>query len=410
MGGLLIKPRAIPIDGKASADVAAEVIAHLTPRSANVRRIFGTGMEGLMTAAADAFADEDTIFTMLGLAEPVPNPTWHEHAARMLEKEPHLKSQLDLLPIPKIVLDRAIFMRAKEYLVGNFDAKTLGIAEAFTALVGGLDDMVREAHNNALSEGVIAEPRKTSLEALEWHVRAAPPEGAVLPDCVALGVDEAGGIFLPYMMTKAETVSAVVMPLTSEKLLVGVRPGHVAPDLVNFNRDAAACSEELFITASPAPIFAELRVSMGARWVGEIDAGIRSALKEVLPNKRKSSEGGGEPAPLPPLSCQMTFIGLGTEEEVAPLSEKTQRLVGQLRPLFDLDRLDGITFAAGYQYALTELERGFDINTTPKASPTTSRKERPPLWWCAKASPRYGSFLMLLMACLLSVRSCKTPR
>ncbi|MCA6112955.1 DUF4238 domain-containing protein [Bradyrhizobium cenepequi] len=61
LGGLLIKLRAIQIDDKADADVAAEVIANLTPRSANMRRIFGTGMEQLMTAAAETFADEDTV-------------------------------------------------------------------------------------------------------------------------------------------------------------------------------------------------------------------------------------------------------------------------------------------------------------------------------------------------------------
>jgi hypothetical protein len=115
LGDLLIKLRAIQIDGKAGADVAAEVIAHLTPRSANMRRIFGSGMEQLMTAAAEAFADEDTVVTMLGLAEPEPNPTWNEHIAGMLEKESHLKTLLGLFPIPKSLLDRAIFMTAKEH-------------------------------------------------------------------------------------------------------------------------------------------------------------------------------------------------------------------------------------------------------------------------------------------------------
>jgi hypothetical protein len=110
LGDLLIKLRAIQIDDKADGDVAAEVIAHLTPRSANMRRIFGTGMEQLMTGMAEAFADEDRVVTMLGLAEPEPNPTWNEHVARMLEKESDLKTLLGLLPIPMSVLDRVIFM------------------------------------------------------------------------------------------------------------------------------------------------------------------------------------------------------------------------------------------------------------------------------------------------------------
>jgi hypothetical protein len=181
LGDLLIKLRSIPIDGEADADVAAEVIAHLTPRSANVRRIFRSGIVQLTTAAAEAFADEDTVVTMLGLTEPEPNPTWNDHIAGMLDEEPNLKTLLELLPIPKSLRDRVIFMAAKEHFVGRFDAKTLGITEAFTAVLDGLDDMVCDGHNKALGEGLIAESRKTSLEALEWHIRAAPPEGAVLP-------------------------------------------------------------------------------------------------------------------------------------------------------------------------------------------------------------------------------------
>lgn len=360
--------RSIPIDGKPDEDVAAEIIAHLTPRSAHVRRIFCTGVEQLVTAAAEAFEDKDTVVTMFGLAEPEPNQTWSDHIALMLDKEPNVKTLLELLPIPKSLLDRVIFMAAKEHFVGRFDAETLGITGAFIAVLDGLDDMVRDAHNKALGEGLIAELRKTSLYALEWHIRAAPPEGAVLPDCVALGVDEEGGTFLPYIMTETATVSAVVMPLTSEKLLVGVRPGHATPDLANFNSDAAACSDELFIAASQAPIFAELGATIGARWTGEINAVIQGVLKDVLPNKKASGENGGE-RPMLPLSYQLSFAGLGTEEEVAPLSEKTQRLVAQLGLLFDLDRLDGITFASSFQEALTEMERGFDINTTPEGIP-----------------------------------------
>lgn len=369
LGGLLIKLRSIPIDGEADADVVAEVVAHLTPRSANMRRIFSSGMEQLITAAAEAFADEDTFITVLGLAEPEPNPTWNDHTARILDNEPNFQTLLELLPLPKSLLDRVIFLAAKEHFVGSFDAKTFGITEVFAVVLDGLHDKVRDAHNKALSEGSIAESRKTSLEALEWHIRAAPPEGAVLPDCVALGVDEEGGTFLPYIMTHTGTVSAVVIPLASDKLLVGVRPGHATPDLANFNRDAAACSDELFITASQAPIFAELGADMGARWAGEIDAVIHGVLKDLLPNKKESGENGGKPPPLTPISYQLSFVDLGAEEEVAALSEKAQYLVAQLRPLFDLDRLDGITFASDFQAALTEMERGFDINTTPEGIP-----------------------------------------
>ena len=101
LGRLLIKVRSIPIDGKADADVAAEIIAHLTPRSARVRCIFGSGVEQLITTAAEAFADEDTIVALLGLAEPEPNPTWNDHIARIFEMEPNLKILLEVIATPE---------------------------------------------------------------------------------------------------------------------------------------------------------------------------------------------------------------------------------------------------------------------------------------------------------------------
>lgn len=369
LGRLLIKLRAVPIDYTIDADVAAEVIAHLTPRSANVRHIFGSGIKQMIAATAEAFSEEDTFVQILGLAEPEPNQTWHQHIEPILDKESQLKILLESLPFPKHVLDRMIFIAAKENFVGKFNATSLGITKAFTSILNRLDDMVRDGHNKALGRGLVAESRKISLKTLEWHIRAAPPLGAILPDCIALGVDEEGGSFLPYMMTDSATISAVVMPITSEKLLVGIRPGHKTPDLSDFNRDAAACSAELFIVASRAGSFAKLGAKIGERWTSEINAVAQDALKKLLPSKRLTTESIEKLLPLPPLSYQITFNGFGTEEEITPISETTQRVVAQVGRLFDLERLDGITYAMDHPAALTGLEWGFDISTLPEGVP-----------------------------------------
>ncbi|MEQ9247549.1 MAG: hypothetical protein RLO21_16340, partial [Nitratireductor sp.] len=366
---LLVRLRSVPIDGAVDVRVAAEAIAHLTPRCANVRRIFGSSMEQLLRATAEVFSDEDSLMRMLGLAEPEPNPTWNGHIVPILDEEPQIKIILESLCFPKSLLDRMIFVAAKEHFVGSFDAKTWGITAGFATLLDRLDEMVRDSHNKTLSQGLIPELRKTSLEALEWHIRAAPPEGAILPDCVALGLDEEGEQFLPYMMTGTNAVFAVVMPITSEKLLVGVRPGRETPNLADFNRDAAACSDELFIAASQARLFDELRANMGACWMAEMDGIVQSALNTVFSNKSHVKTGGGEVPPLSPVDYQLAFAGFDTEEEVGRISEVTKSLISQLQRLFDLERLDGITFAANYQGALNDLERGFDVNVTPEGVP-----------------------------------------
>ncbi|MFO4350065.1 hypothetical protein AAHC60_09620, partial [Klebsiella quasipneumoniae subsp. similipneumoniae] len=45
------------------------------------------------------------------------------------------------------------------------------------------------------------------------------------------------GVYLPYIM--ASSISTVIMPLTSEKLLVGVRASNINVDLSRFNDDAS---------------------------------------------------------------------------------------------------------------------------------------------------------------------------
>lgn len=254
--------------------------------------------------------------------------------------------------------------------MGGDAATTLGIAEAFAALFGGLEELVRDGHNKALGKGLVAPSRKQSLEALQWHVRPAPPEGAIMPDCVAIGIDEQGGTFIPYLLTKVDSVSAVVMALSSNKLLVGVRPGHVTPVLVDFNREASACSDELFITASNEPVFADVGAHLGQRWNGELDALIQGVLRDVLPNK--AADGATERAAsrLPSISFQLTFSGIGaTEEDVAPLSRRIHDLVSLLLPHFRLERLDGITFSATFQEALDAVPRGWESINSPEVAP-----------------------------------------
>ncbi|MEX0828561.1 MAG: hypothetical protein WD005_06400, partial [Haliea sp.] len=191
LGGLLIKLREIPIDGDVDAELAAEVIAHLTPRSANMRRIFGSSMEQIMTAMVEAFADEDTVVSMLGLAEPEPNPVWNDHIAQMFEKEPKLKKLFDLIPIERSLLDRMVFMAVKEHFVGSFDAESLGNTEEevtkYSETVQRVVNALRVGFNLDLLDGITFTTNfQAALNELdhEFDINTTP-EG--VPDHIAQG-------------------------------------------------------------------------------------------------------------------------------------------------------------------------------------------------------------------------------
>ena len=64
--------RALPIGAAADASVAAEVIAHLTPRAATVRSLFSDALARLLEQAAPVLNNTDTMRRFAGLNSPAP--------------------------------------------------------------------------------------------------------------------------------------------------------------------------------------------------------------------------------------------------------------------------------------------------------------------------------------------------
>lgn len=369
LGFLLRTLRSVEIGAEANASIAAEVIAHLTPRGKNVRRMFANLPTRLITGVSEFFSDDQAFAHLLGLGEPAPNETWNKHVRASLDEQPLLTQAIEIIhaqtEIPKSLLDRILFMCTKEHLLGGKNSIPEGFRQAFSTYLSNIETVATENHKKMLSTGLVAEPRKRVLEELIWHVRPAPSGGAIMPDCIALGIDEGDGGFLPYILTSK--VSSVVMPLTSGKLLVGVREGCTAPDLSDFNREASECSDELFIASTAN--HTDLGQNIGKRWKDKVDSLIQDAFESL---KSYQHQNNNEPVITAPTTFnpyQLTFIGWLEEEDFTPIVGTVQAIVEKLRRRFDLKRLDGITFTAEFLQTLTETERAFDTTMTPEGTP-----------------------------------------
>lgn len=364
---LLRMLRAVDIGLEADAGIAAEIIAHLTPRGKSIRRMFCSSATKLIMGISEIFADKEAIVSLIGLGEPAPNRKWKELIASAFDEDEKLSQIIELVlertQIPKVSLDRVLFMFAKENMLGEANSIPSQFQQAFSTLLTCIDEFVSDSHKKMLNNGLVAEPRKQLLEEFTWLIHPAPTEGAIMPDCIALGFDE-DGAFLPYIMTSA--VSAVVMPLTSKKLLVGIRAGSTVFDLSDFNHEASECSDELFIAGSST--HADLSKNIGKRWKGKVDAIIQDALTSL--HAYKNSQSAASPVILSPfVGYQISFIGWRAEEDITPISGMVQSLVEKLRQWLDLSRLDGISFTSEFEKTLTETEHGFDDNATPEGIP-----------------------------------------
>lgn len=352
------------IEQAVAASTAAEVIAHLVPRANSVRRMFGSGARSFVTGMSEILADRDATIAMVGLTQATPNKAWNDHFSSALNRIPGVSQAVDALfaqaSIPRTSLDRIAFILAKETFLDSTNPLSAQLQQALLAVLEKMDDVAIDGHKKMLHRGLIAEPRKTVLEELVWHIRPAPTEGAIMPDCIALGIEEEGGAFLPYVMTS--TVFAVIMPLTSDKLLVGVKPGGTPFDLSTFNKTASECSDELFIASSPTHV--SLSANIGIRWKRKMESTVREALDTLRPHASPSSAVQDTPTPFSPY--ELSFLGGPDKKDIDRIAKNVQYCVERYRQLFDLTRLDGITFSNDFEKTLNETDRGFDREVSPE--------------------------------------------
>jgi len=366
LGELLCMLRAEDVGADIEACIAAEVIAHLTPRSKNLRSIFGYGSQKIIMGMADVLSDKVAMASLLGLDEPAPNKKWNEHVASSLNSDPKISAPLEFvveqMGMPKDSLERILFMSLKEYVLGDANSIFCELQPLFSQLRTGIEDAIIYGHKKVFNDGVVVEARKQSLESFLWRIFPAPQDGAIMPDCIALGFDEEEGVYLPYIM--ASVITTVIMPLTSEKLLVGVRKGDANVDLSSFNYDASECSDELFIAASSAHEY--LRENIGNRWKTKMSKIARDTLDSICNHKACGGLNDSKNMTTPLFNYHITFNGWSTENDITHINGVIQTVVGKLCQTLDLSRLDGITYAADFEKEIEKTERGFDKNETPE--------------------------------------------
>lgn len=369
LGHLLNSLRAVEIGAVADACMAAEVIAHLTPRGNNVRQIFGNGVKELISGISNIFANQESVMSLLGLNKPSPNKTWNVHIASALNEQKDilnlLNSTIRQAKVPKTSLDRMLFMHIRESFFEEEKSPSEQIKNILFNISSRAGNIIKKTHENILNESLISGPRKILLEEYSWSIHPASAEGAIMPDCIALGFDEEEAAFLPYIMTS--TASTVVMPLTSQKLLVGVRAGSSNCDLSNFNRDASECSDELFIAASAD--HACLSPKIGNRWKRKINCIVQEVLSGYHIHETYHDTVIPATFSTPFEGYQLTFIGWSSKADVYPVSNAVQSFIEKLRSWLDLSQLDGITFTSEFEKTLEDLERGFNAIVSPESIP-----------------------------------------
>lgn len=367
-----------PIDKAVDAADAAEILAHLTIRNAYLRRTFTGATTVLLDRAVEVFCNEATLRPILGFDGERPS----DRLKSMIDEHVRDNPALAATGLPAHVLYQVAHMTLKERFRTFFAEQMPFMTLLFGTLTAQAPEFIRDGHNKVLSSTLAPDARMEPLKRLHWQVLPSPHEGFVLPDCVALAVDDQSGL-KPLIMADLKEVTTVLMPLTSDRMLAGFRQSDPVPSLEGFNEAAVAGSHSFFIAARRDERLTDLADRIGESSRRLIEDTIGSTFNTFLaerspaltagttvPNSDDLLSGndtvGAEREEIPPEPPRYSVHVLGCadvetgEKIAATLYTITQSLVQSM----PLDRLDGITVASDYPAALRDLDRGF-----PAAAP-----------------------------------------
>lgn len=354
--------RAQSVGSEVEANLAAEFVAHFAVRSSHIRVSFADGLRHMLARASDVFTDRARLAQIIGIDQDEPSDNFRENLKDLLSNNP----EFAFVGIPPEVLERVAFYIARESFERT-SAETIPLAaRAFEDVALGLSAAARNGHNRALEEIHEKNVRRELLSTFGWTIDAAPAEGAILPDCIAVAHN--GHEHAQPLMFIGEDMDVVIMPITTDKMLIGRREPDALFASSKFNRDAAACCHEFFLANADRADFRALSDLIGSRTRPYFEEATRSAFSSFLPASRTAQQGGvpstetsTEIAPLETdlrFEYQISCHGFATEDSVYQVVDAVGEVISAFARMLPLVRLDGITFASDYPAALREVDRG----------------------------------------------------
>ena len=363
LANLVRNLREIPIGERADPAIASEVISHLAPRTKSLRALMARGLNGIADAVSSHLESEDIVARLLGLDAVEPDARFQGHFRMEIEK---LLVGVPNAP-PIDFLERLAFVAIQEGFP-DFFAQQVPQLQAMTSLFASMSGAsVKSGHNEALSRSLLTpELRQDSLRSFDWHVRSGPAEGAFLPDCVAIAAIRDDG-YVPYVMSGGLEIDAVILPLTSDRLLVGSRRGGGAfIEPIGYNDAALMCSAEFVVCSKRPGDVARTQELIGARAERFLGAVIAKASEETFgvdarierDDLNPSLDDGAEPNSAS-LQYEIRLADFGDEKLLDELKNVVARVVTLYGKVSPLRRLDGFTFASDYKSALQSVDRGY---------------------------------------------------
>lgn len=356
IGLTLRRLRQLPTGAAVDGNLAAELVSHLSARTAYVRNVFSDGIRHVSDAVSQRFCDVETFYRAVGADDLTIPSRFEEHMSYVYDKD------FAGGVLPRAVVIRMAFMllREREDIAEHAIPVLQGFLDGFS---DSSSDIARKAHNEALAKDMAPAPRKKHFKEFEWTVRKTQDgDPFILPDCVVLASED-GEALEPIYMTRNNSIEAVFLAVSGDCMLVGQR-SEKEIDLTRYNRAAARCSSDMFISSVRNKGLEELLGRIGERSDVLFHSVITEGMERLRPEVRRGSgdkrkwEDNHRSAGVAEVDAVKVNITLGdcpdkeTGEAIARVVEETVQKLGKYLALW---RLDEIAFVSDYDEACRDL-------------------------------------------------------
>jgi hypothetical protein len=234
-----------PSGAQVSRQIAETLIVHLAMRSGFVRSEIERMLGDVLAGVASKNNDPDFMASVIaGVEQP-------GFGAGLLE---FIQAKLRELPPDEQTDetrawsgDRSVLAaRLREAAVTPADF-TQSLEGVVMALTSALDAVARSVHLQLVGDILGAKSGVPALRDFAWSIEAAD-EKLILPDCIAIWIGADPNASQPYIFSSLTDAPTVIMPLASDRFLLGQRaPARPVSRAGDLNRHLAGCARTLFV-------------------------------------------------------------------------------------------------------------------------------------------------------------------
>jgi hypothetical protein len=287
--------------------ISAEVVAHLSIRGAYLHEIFSSGVRQVIKGTSDIIGDKDVFRSALFADGIEVTPMFVTSIDKSIEQIRHLFP----LGFPASFLKRLLINFARESFDSFYGSFFPLADEALMRLVPQISEAIRRSHARAFDTAMAPDKRVSDLATLSWRVHRSET-ALILPDCVAISIDKTWTSTRPYLMEKMEDVGAVMLPIASNQLLIGLPTDSSSHgENFDFNNGAAGCSAIFFVSSEDSEHLRVLSDSIGKIADGTISSVVEDTLSNACPRNSHGSGGSEDEASLgfdvPPVLSSTTI-------------------------------------------------------------------------------------------------------